>query len=80
VSLNGNPISYNVESLGNAWLVSFSYQTGTNDVTMGMNATDSMAVNGNQFAQWIPYGVIIVLIAIIAVLLASRKTKKTISQ
>ena len=76
VSLNGNPISYNVESLGNAWLVSFSYQTGTNDVTMGINAADSFVVNGNQFAQWIPYGVIIVLIAIIAVLLASRKTKK----
>ena len=76
VSLTGNPISYNVESLGNAWLVSFSYQTGTNEVTMGINAADSFVVNGNQFAQWIPYGVIIVLIAIIAVLLAARKTKK----
>jgi len=76
VFLNGNPISYNAESLGNAWLVSFSYQTGTNQVTMGINAADSFVVNGNQLVQWIPYGVIIVLMATIAVLLASRKTKK----
>ena len=76
VFLNGNPISYNVESLGNARLVSFSYQTGTNEVTLGINAADSIEVNGNQFAQWTPYGVIIVLMAIIAVLSASRKTKK----
>ncbi len=75
-SLNGNPITYNVESIGNAWLVSFSYQTGTNNVALGMNAADSFAVNGNQLAQWIPYGVIIVLIAVIAVLLVARKTKK----
>jgi len=74
--LNGNPISYNVESLGNAWLVSFSYPTGANEVTIGMNAADPIVINGNQFVQWIPYGVIIVLIAIIAVLMASKKTKK----
>jgi len=76
VFLDGNPISYNVQPLGNAWLVSFSYQTSTNKVTMGMNATDSIVANGNQFAQWIPYGVISVLMAIIAVLLASKKKQK----
>jgi hypothetical protein len=76
VSLDGNPISYNVESLGNTWLVSFSYQTSTNQVAMGMKAANSIAASENQLKQWIPYGVIIVLIAIIAVLLASMKAKK----
>jgi hypothetical protein len=76
VFLNENPIQYNVESIGNAWLVSFSYQTGTNEVTMGMNTKDPIVVNGNQVEQLIPYGVIIILMAIITVLLASRKTKK----
>ena len=79
VFLDGNPISYNVESLGNAWLVSFSYQTSTNQVSIGVNAADSIVMNGNQLGQWIPYGVIIVLLAIIAVLLASKRTKKTAS-
>ena len=77
VFLDGNPVSYNVESLGNAWLVSFNYHHSTHEVIMEMNAADSTVGNGNQFEQWIPYGVIIVLMAIIAVLLASRKTKKT---
>jgi hypothetical protein len=77
--LNGNPISYNVELLGNAWLVSFSYPTDTNQVTMGMNAADPKAINENQFLQLIPYGVIIVLMAIVAVLMISKKTKKTMS-
>jgi hypothetical protein len=76
VSLNGNQISYNVQSLRNAWQVSFNYPTGTNEVTMGMNSADTIVINGNQFLQWIPYVVIVVLMAIIAVLMASKKTKK----
>jgi hypothetical protein len=75
VTLNGTPISYNAESLGNAWLVSFSYQTGINDVAVGVNAADSIRVNVTQIVQWIPCGVIIVLLALIAVLLVSKKTK-----
>ncbi len=76
ILLNGNPISYNAKSLGNAWLISFSCQTGTSEVTLGMNAADTIVVKGNQLMQWIPYGVIIALMGIIAVLLTYRKTRK----
>jgi hypothetical protein len=79
VFLDGNPISYNMESSGDSWFVSFFYNHSTHEVTMEMTAVPSTMVNGNQFERWIPYGVIIVLIAIIAVLLASKKMKKTIS-
>ena len=73
VFIDGKTISYSVESLGDTWLISFSYQTyqtNANQVKMGTNAADPIVVNGSQFAQWAPYGVIIVLIAIFVVLLA----------
>ena len=79
IFLDGNPISYNIESSRNSWLVSFNYHHSVHEVTMEMKTADLAAVNGNQFNQWFPYGVITVLIAVIAVLLASRKTKKTAS-
>jgi hypothetical protein len=76
VSLDGKPISYNVEPSGDSWFVSFTYHHSIHKVTMEMNAVPLITVNAGQFEQWIPYGVIIVLIAIIVVLLTSRKTKK----
>ena len=79
VFLDGKPISYNIVSLGNSWLVSFNYHHSVHEVTMEMNTAVLVAVKENQFSQWSPYGVIIVLSAVIAVLLASRKTKKTTS-
>ncbi len=75
VLLDGNPITYDVEPLGDSWFVSFIYHHSIHEVTMKMSVAPLTTVNGN-FEQWIPYGVIIVLIAVIAVLLTSRKMKK----
>lgn len=79
VLLDGNPITYNTEPLGDSWFVSFIYHHSTHEVIMKMNTAPLTMANGYQFEQWVPYGVIIVLIVIIAALLTSRKTKKTIS-
>jgi len=76
VLLDGNPIEYTAESAGDSWFVSFIYSHSSHQVAVKMNTVPSAMVNESQLAQWIPYGVIIVLIVIVAVLLASRKTKK----
>lgn len=76
VLLDGNPIEYTAESAGDSWFVSFIYPHSFHEVAVKMNSVPSAMISGSQLAQWIPYGVIIVLVAIVAVLLASRKTKK----
>jgi len=74
--VDGNPLSYNIEYLGNSWIVSFNYHHSLHEVTMKINTADLTVPNGNQFNQWIPYGLIIVLSAVIAVLLTSKKLRK----
>jgi hypothetical protein len=76
VLLDGNPIACDVTSAGDSWFVSFIYSHSFHKVAVKMNAVPSAMVSGSQLAQWIAYGVIIVLLVIVAVLLASRKTKK----
>jgi hypothetical protein len=76
VLLDRNPIAYDAASAGDSWFVSFIYPHSSHEVAVKMNTVPSAMVNGSQLAQWTPYGIIIVLIVVIAVLLASRKTKK----
>jgi hypothetical protein len=75
VFLDGKPLSYNAESTGDSWLVTFTYHHSTHEVTVNLNDTLSTPLNVNQFGQWVTYGVIIVLSVIVAVLLISRKRK-----
>lgn len=79
VFLDGKPLSYNAESTGDSWLVTFTYTHSTHKVTMNLNDTLSTPTNINQFGQWITYGAIIVLSVIVAVLLISRRRKNTIN-
>ena len=74
VFLDGNPILFNAEPLADCWFVSFIYPHSAHEVTMKMNYVPSSA-NENQFEQWLPYGVIIGLIVIIAFLLTTRKRR-----
>jgi hypothetical protein len=75
VFVDENAIEFHAESLVDSWFVSFIYSHSTHEVTMKMNSTPSTVVNENQPAQWLPYGIIIVLIVIIAFLLTATKRK-----
>jgi hypothetical protein len=75
VFLDGKALVFDVKSLEDSWFIFFSYPHSTHDVVMKMNAVSSAIVNEKQFERWLPYGIVIVLAAIIVFLLAFRKRK-----
>jgi hypothetical protein len=79
VFLDGNSLSYNAESTGDSWLVTFTYTHSTHEVAVNLNSTLPTPINVNEFWQWATYGFIIVLSLTVAVLLISKKRKNTVN-
>lgn len=77
VFLDETPLSYDTESIGDSWLVTFTYSHSTHAVTVNLNNTHSTPINVNGFWQCATYGTIIALSLTVAVLLISKKRKNT---
>jgi hypothetical protein len=58
VFLDKTLLYYNVESIGDAWLVTFTYHHSTHQVTMNLNEAMSTTLNKSNLTQFITYGVV----------------------
>ena len=76
VHLDGNQIAYTSKSIGDSWLISFSYHHSTHQITMNLSATSSITIKEILLA--IATGVIIaVLVTVAFSLILRERTKKT---
>ena len=78
VYLDGNKVDYTAISRDDSWLLHFTYQHSTHEVTV--NLANSTLMGGNQLGNWIIYiAVVGIVIAIVGIMIAlkRRKTKKT---
>ena len=76
VLLDGNTLPYSSQSIGDSWLVSFTYHHSTHQVTMNLNAASSNVLNVNQVVEGVLIGAAISVVAIALVLVIVKKTKK----
>ena len=71
--LDGTPISYNTESSGDSWLITFTYHHSTHKVTMDLNTEHSTKSSSTQLLEGITFGAIISIIVMTALFLVLRK-------
>lgn len=72
VLLDDEPLPYDVESIGDSWLLTFSYHHSAHKVTVNLNEQLSTPATTTQSTDWITYSVIAALSIIFAVLLIVR--------
>ena len=70
VFLDGNILYYDVESVGDSWLITFTYTHSTHKITVNLNNT---TVNANQLTQIIASALTAPLALTIAVLVIKKK-------
>ncbi len=75
VYLDGNQLTYAVESQGDSWLLSFTYHHSTHQVTITMGTVSSTPLKQSQLLEIVIAGAIIAAIAIVAGFLVVRKNK-----
>jgi hypothetical protein len=74
VYLDGNNVDYTAASTEDSWLLHFTYQHSTHEVTV--NLANSTLLGGNQLGNWVIYIVIaFVVIAIVGVIIALKRKK-----
>jgi hypothetical protein len=77
VFLDGTRISYNTQSSGDSWLVTFTYHHSTHKVTMDLNTASSTKLSITQLLQGITWGVSISIIVTVVFFLFLRKNRGT---
>jgi hypothetical protein len=72
VSFDGNSIPYSSQSVGDSWLVSFTYHHSTHHIVMMMNGAPATQFFGNSLVVWLVVVAILGPFAIAVAFLAAR--------
>ena len=76
VYLDGNQLNFSSAPQGDSWLVSFTYNHSTHEVTLTFGSASPTSPNGNQAGQWALYSIAIPAIAIAAIAVIAVYLKK----
>ena len=82
VYLDGNQLTYSIQSQGDSWLISFNYHHSTHEVVMNLGTASSPLSLQSQLVDLVVVGITISAITIVTVVLVYRrsKVKKTSSK
>jgi hypothetical protein len=72
--LDDTPLKYNASTEDNSWLISFTFNQSSHQVTINLGSATSQ--NGNQLEQLFIIGIVASIIIVVAGLLTIRKRRK----
>jgi parallel beta-helix repeat protein len=77
VCVDGSQLSFNSISQTDSWVISFTYQHSSHEISLNMSSGSSSSSGENLFCDILPYVTLAAITAVIAAVLVSIRNKKS---
>jgi len=76
VYLDGEQVQYLAKETTDSWLLHFTYQHSTHEVTLQLNSTSTNSTSQSQYVMYATVGVVIAVGLIAATFVLKKRNKK----